>query len=365
MSSQNLPQLYSSLRQFIGQTLPDECQTRLANLLWMMSGIYLSRSVQLNHMAGKVPIRAKKLSTVKRFSRFLENAQVRTRIWYDPFARWMLQSAASGGQVHLIMDTTMASFGFRLVMVSVAYRRRSLPLVWTWLRGMKGHSTSRTQIALLKAAQTLLPTNCRVSVVGDCEFGRCALIAHLCAVGWDYALRQVGRQMVWWQGNGQWQRVDSFLNEPGCRRLRWVVMTHSHEQLTHLVAFWRKGEPEGWHLATNQSSLRAAVRLYRRRMWIEAMFADFKRQGFDLASSHLRSPQRLSRLTLLVALLYLWLMAVAGQVERAGWVDLVDRHDRRDLSLFRLGWDFVERCLSLNDPIPIVSSSLFCSVSGS
>lgn len=365
MSNQSLPHLYSSLQQFIGQTLADRCRTRIANVLWMMSGIFLSRSVQLNHMARKVPIRAKKLSTVKRFSRFLDNPQVQTRVWYDPFARWVLQSAASGGHVHLIMDTTMVTFGFRLVMVSVAYRRRSLPVVWTWLSGMKGHSTSRTQIGLLKAAQALLPADCRVSVVGDCEFGRCALIAHLREVGWDYALRQVGRQMAWWQGNGRWQRVDSFLSEPGCRRLRWVVMTHSHEQLTHLVAFWRKGEPQGWYLATNQSSLRAAVRLYRRRMWIEAMFADFKRQGFDLASSHLRATQRLNRLTLLVALLYVWLMLVATRVEQAGWVDLVDRHDRRDLSLFRLGWDFVERCLSLNDPIPIASPSLFCSVSGS
>lgn len=365
MSSPNLPQLYSSLQQFIGQTVPDRCRTRIANLLWMMSGIFLSGSVQLSHIARKVPLRAKKLSTVKRFSRFLDNAQVRTRIWYDPFARWLLTSAGSGGQIHLIIDTTAVTFGFRLVMVSVAYRRRSLPVAWTWLKGMKGHSTSRTQIALLKAVQALLPPDCQVSLVGDCEFGRCALIAHLRSVGWDYALRQVGRQMAWWQGNGRWQRVDSFLDEPGCRRLRWIVLTHSREQLTHLVAFWRKSEPEAWFLATNLSSLRAAVRLYRRRMWIETLFADLKRQGFDLASSHLRSTQRLDRLTLLVALLYLWLMLVARAVECAHFVDLVDRHDRRDLSLFRLGWDFVERCLSLADPIPIVSPSSFSLVSGS
>jgi hypothetical protein len=44
---------------------------------------------------------------------------------------------------------------------------------------------------------------------------------------------------------------------------------------------------------------------------------------------------------------------------------LVDRHDRRDLSLFRIGWDFVERCLSLADPIPIILPSNLCLVSGS
>jgi len=365
MSSVALPQLYSSLHRFVGQTLPDRCESRLANLLWMMCGIFLSRSVQMNHIARKSPLRAKKLSTVKRFSRFLDNQQVRTRAWYDPFAHWMVQSAASGGKVHLIMDSTRIAFGFRLIMVSVAYRRRSLPLAWVWERGIKGHSTSRLQVALLKAVQNLLPTTVGVSLAGDCEFGHCPLIAYLRQTNWDYALRQVGSQLVWWQGNGRWQRVDSLLACPGCRWLGWVVLTHSNEQLTHLVAYWRKGESQAWWLATNLSSARAALHLYRRRMWIEEMFADLKKHGFDLQSSHLRSFQRLSRLTLLVCLLYLWLLAVARQVELAGLTDSVDRHDRRDLSFFRLGWDFVERCLSLSDPLPIILPSLFCSVSGS
>jgi hypothetical protein len=267
--------------------------------------------------------------------------------------------------VHLIIDATKIAFGFRLVMVSVAYRRRRLPLAWMWVKGVKGHSTSRAQVTLLKAVQGLVPPTSRVSLVGDCEFGRCPLIAHLAQVGWDYAVRQVGRQMVWWQGNGQWQRVDSLLSKPGCRWLGWVVLTHQHEQLTHLVAFWRKGESQAWWLATNQTSVQAAVRLYRRRMWIEEMFADFKRHGFDLESSHLRSAHRLTHLTLLVCLLYLWLMAVARRVEITHQVHLVDRHDRRDLSLFRLGWDFVERCLALADPLPTIYPSNLCLVSGS
>lgn len=365
MSSVPLPQLYSSLWEFVGQTLSDRCATRIANLLWMMSGLFLSRSVQLNHIARKMPSRAKKLSTVKRFSRFLDNPAVRPRAWYDPFARWIVYSAASSGGVHLLMDSTRIAFGFRLIMVSLAYRRRSLPLVWMWERGTRGHSTSRLQVALLKTVQNWLPPQVQVSVVGDCEFGRCSLIDYLRQMDWDYALRQVGSQMVWWQGNGRWQRVDSLLTCPGCRWLGWVVLTHTNEQLTHLVAYWRKGEPQAWWLATNQSSVRAALRLYRRRMWIEEMFADLKRHGFDLQSSRLRSFQRLGRLTLIVCLLYLWLMMVARRVEQLALADLVDRHDRRDLSLFRLGWDFAERCLSLSDPIPIIFPSNLCLVSGS
>jgi hypothetical protein len=354
MTSLPFPHLYSSLRLFIQQTLPDNCPTRLTNVLWMLCGMFLSGSVQLNLIARKVPSRAKKLSTVKRFSRFLDNAQVRPRAWYDPFARWMLLSAASGGKVHLLIDSTKIAFGFRLVIVSVAYRRRSLPLCWTWVNWTVGHSPTWAQVALLKAVKTLLPSHVSVSLVGDCEFSRSPLIALLRQWEWDYALRQMGNQTLWWQGNGLWQTLDSLLAAPGARWLGWVVFTHMHEQLTHMVVYWRKGEPEAWFLATNQPSVLAAVRLYRRRMWIEEMFADWKKHGFDLESSHLRSAQRLGRLTLLVSLLYLWLMAVGYLVDFTKLADLVDRHDRRDLSFFRLGWDFIERCLALSDPLPFL-----------
>jgi hypothetical protein len=364
MPSIGLPQLYSSLHTFILQTLPDRCDTRLTNLLFMMGGLFLSRSVQLDHIARKMPSRAKKLSSVKRFRRFLDNPLVQVRAWFDPFARWMVLSAASGGAVHLIMDSTKIAFGFRLVMVSVAYRRRSLPLAWMWAIGARGHSTTRVQLALLGYVSGLLPIGVRVSLVGDSEFGRPLLIAHLREWGWDYALRQPDDHLVWWQGNGQWQRLDSLLSGHGCRWLGWVVLTQAHEQLTHLAVYWRRGEKQPWFLATNQCSVQATVRLYRRRMWIEEMFADLKGHGFDLESSHLRSFQRLGRLTLIVCLLYLWLIAVGRHLEIAHQLDLVDRHDRHDLSIFRWGWDFVERCLSLSDPLPVIQPSNLCLVSG-
>ncbi len=42
---------------------------------------------------------------------------------------------------------------------------------------------------------------------------------------------------------------------------------------------------------------------YVRRMWIEEMFGDMKKHGFDLESTMLRHFLRLSRLTLAVVLL--------------------------------------------------------------
>jgi hypothetical protein len=99
-------------------------------------------------------------------------------------------------------------------------------------------------------------------------------------------------------------------------------------------------------------------------MWIEEMFGDMKGHGFDLEVTFLKHFMRLSRLTLAVCLIYLWLVATGEHVIATDQAHEVDRTDRRDLSIFRLGWDFIERRLALGDPILFVFSPKFGKVSG-
>jgi hypothetical protein len=54
----------------------------------------------------------------------------------------------------------------------------------------------------------------------------------------------------------------------------------------------------------------------------------------------------LSRLTLALALLYIWLISVDGCTIREGLRHLVDRNDRRDLGIFQIGLRYVRRGLT-------------------
>ena len=71
-------------------------------------------------------------------------------------------------------------------------------------------------------------------------------------------------------------------------------------------------------------------------MWIKEIFGDFKKNGFDLESTHLRDSARLSRLTLAVALLYTWLIDIGRKMIKNGLRHWVDRAERRDLSIFQI-----------------------------
>jgi hypothetical protein len=360
--------LYRIWRKRLSQLIPVDCRYRryrLTNMLLLVVGIYRARSVHLSLIARQVPIRVRKLSLERRLRRFMDNGAIRVREWYRPIAVALLKAASSGGQVHLLIDSTKVSARHQLVMVAIAYRRRALPLAWTWIRTKQGHSTARKQVALLTYVHSLVPVGIQFSLAGDGEFGNVDLLRQLDIWGWDYALRLKGTRRFWPYQTNTLYRLDRQKLKPGS--MLWlgrVNLTASNPYITNLVLYRAHGEPKPWYLATNLPSSHGAIMLYRRRMWIEEMFGDMKGHGFNLEATRLGTFLRLSRLTLAVCLVYLWLVATGEQVVKDNLANEVDRTDRRALSIFRIGWDYIERCLALDDPIPIAFLPKFRKVSG-
>ena len=65
MPSVPISHLYRSLHRYLMQQIPDDCDTRLANLIYLMMGIFRAKSVQMPLIARTTPIRADKWSIVK------------------------------------------------------------------------------------------------------------------------------------------------------------------------------------------------------------------------------------------------------------------------------------------------------------
>ena len=319
----------------------------LRNLTWLLVGIYLSRSVHLAQIASKIPGTATLVSLTRRLSRFLDGGALRVRPLYEPIIRPLLARLAHAGGLHLIIDGSKVGFHHQLLMVSVAYRRRAIPVAWTWVRSNRGHSSTPVQQALLSYVHTLVPAAANVDVTGDSEFGAIGLMSQLRTWGWHYALRQKPTHQVKTPPDSAWQRLSALVQQP--QQCCWVtdaVLTATHQYVTHVLAYWAKGEADPWLIATDLPTAQATRRAYARRMWTEELFGDLKGHGFDLEATHLNDILKLSRLTLAVVLLYVWLVAWGSHVIKRGQRFLVDRADRRDLSIFQIGWRFIERCLT-------------------
>jgi hypothetical protein len=92
-------------------------------------------------------------------------------------------------------------------------------------------------------------------------------------------------------------------------------------------------------------------------MWADEMFGDFKKHGFDLERTMLRHFDRLSRLTLAVALLYVWLISIRTRTIRNGLRKLIDRTERRDFLIYQIGLRIIERCVINAFPFQITLCS--------
>jgi hypothetical protein len=313
-----------------------------------MIGIYQSHSVYLSKIAGKIPGPAKLVSTTRRLSRFLDNPAVNVREWYRLIAQqWLQAQWQCLGEIRLIVDGTKVGFGHQLLMVSLAYRKRAIPIAWTWVKHVRGHSSTYKQLALLNYVRTLLPVGAAVFLVGDCEFGSVEALKWLDQWHWFYVLRQKSVTCLWLEQSSEWKPFGSFVHQAG--ESHWLghgYLTASAIYPTNLLIHWKTGEEEPWCLATNLPDLKMALKYYRLRMWCEEMHGDFKKHGFDLESTMLRDFLRLSRLTLAVALLYVWLISVGVRTIQQGFRHLVDRNDRRDLSIFQIGMRYIQRRLT-------------------
>ena len=341
-------ELYHTWMRRICELRPGQRITQQRNFVWLIIGIYQSHSVYLSRIAGKIPGPAKLVSITRRLSRFLDNSAVNVREWYEPIAhQWLEAQWSCLREIRLIIDGTKVGFGHQLLMVSMTYRKRAIPIAWTWVKHVRGHSSAMKQLALLNYVRKLLPVGAAVFLVGDCEFGSVEVLKWLDLWHWFYVLRQKSDTGVWLNQYNEWKPFGSFVHKAG--ESHWLgagYLTASEIYPTNLLIHWQAGEEGPWCLATNLPDHKMALKYYRLRMWCEEMHGDFKKHGFDLESTMLRDFLRLSRLTLAVALLYVWLISVGGHTIHQGLRHLVDRNDRRDLSIFQIGLRYVQRRLT-------------------
>jgi hypothetical protein len=347
--------LYHTWIQRIQALRPGQRITQVRGFAWLLYGIFQSRSVNLSRIAGKIPGTAKLVSVTRRLSRFLGNPAVDVRAWYEPIAKeWVNSQAQHGQQIRLIIDGSKVGFGHQLLTVSLAYRRRAIPIAWHWVERVRGHSAASVQLDLLRYIRKLLPGGIAVLLVGDSEFGPVEVLRQLDQWGWDYALRQKPFVKICPAQETEWHTLDHWVTQPG--QSRWLGpgwLTESEICPAKVLIHWAVGEKEPWLLVTNLPDRTMTLQAYKRRMWIEEMFGDLKRHGFDLESTMLRHTERLSRLTLAVVLLYVWSVSTGGRTIHEGRRHLIDRKDRRDLSIFQIGLRFIERQLINALPVPL------------
>lgn len=348
---------YRAIRNALTQAYPTSptgnFARHLQTLAALISGIVGSKSTQLPTLATKVPDGTKPESRVKRFARWIDNARILEEMYFLPYAEILLAHLALETLV-LVMDGSVVGRGCAALMIHVIYKGRALPLAWRVRQGPKGHFPEELHIALVDLMRACLPEGTQVVFLGDGEFDGTALQETLNEAGWFYACRTAQSTVATWEG--ETFRLDTLgaCSKPGTLiALREVKVTRDAYGPVMVLSCWAKGYHEPLYMVSNMDTAEEACRYYQKRFRIETFFSDQKSRGFHLHKSHIADPQRLARLLIAACLAYIWIVYLGSICARDGWISIIHRMKRCDLSLFQLGMRLLEYFLNEDLSIPV------------
>ena len=347
--------LFSFLKDFLrdiykGQHIPKHLITTMA---MMMTGLFLGRHVQLWQMAIWVPVNILLLSIVRRFERWVADPAVEITKFFEPFV-WAMQASLGNETAYLLIDCTQAGKKCRTLMIGLAYHSTVLPIVWKTVRGNKGHVTGELHRTLLKQVYPLFRHHRRVVVLGDAEFSNEKVISWLRQIDWDFVLRFQSSYLLRIAGNDEWQSTRSLYQAAGLQpgQIRhWadVTFTQSHQFADlNVTTQWAEGEDEVLCLVSSLPEGEQPHVIYEMRYWVETLFGNHKSRGFQLARTHMTDPEHIDRLVLVLAVATCIALGLGTHLILIKETRQVDRADRRDLSLFQIGWRWFFRLLALD-----------------
>jgi hypothetical protein len=348
---------YRAIRRALTQDYPGEPTGNVARhlntLAAFISGIVASKSTQLPKIASHVPDGTKWESRVKRLARWVGNDVITEEVYFLPYAKLLLTRLALPTLV-LVLDGSVVGRDCIALMLHVVYHGRALPLAWMVRRGKKGHFPEDLHIALGKHVQAFVPAGRPVVLLGDGACDGVGLQHTLHRAGWSYVCR-TGIHMTA-TGQNEPFRLDTLGTclKPGrVVALSEVLFTaHAYGPIM-LICCWAKGYRDPLYLVTNMASADDACRLSTKRFRIETFFSDQKSRGFHIHKSHMADPEHLSRLLMAACLAYIWVVYLGALCRKDGWVEIIHRRHRCDLSLFQLGLRLLDHFLNEELPLPV------------
>lgn len=316
----------------------------IRRLASVCSGMQLARTTQISKVANWLSKETKRDSREQFLKRFLMSPYFNQEAAYYPLISQAL-SSYKAPEWHLILDrTNLDKHRLDLLMISLAFRKRAIPLGWE-VRPFGG-TGAQSQIRLLNRITSLIPADQRVIVHGDTEFGSVAVMRHIRThPTWNFILAQ--KKKTYFQtSEGSWIYLADLAIKPRqpIYHADLIWTKQHHYKSVNLFAFYApyRGGPtspkyQARYCATSLPIAHTLRRVGRRRWGIEPMFRDYKSSGWHIDQSSLQHPDQIETLLVLLSINYLWATVLGRWLCKSGRRDEVDTK-KSDISvIFGLG----------------------------
>ncbi|MDM9584866.1 IS4 family transposase [Nostoc sp. GT001] len=266
------------------------------------------KTVTIEKLSSIFPQPIKFESRRRSIQRFLLIPQLSIQyLWFPLIKRWVRNSHIRG-QKKLIFAIDRTQWRSENVFViSLIEQKRAIPVYWLLLP-KRGCSNLGEQKELIRPLLRLFK-GYQILILGDREFHSIKLANWLDSKGITFVLRQKQGTYIR-QDNQSYQRLQSLGLKPGISLFLSSIQATKQKGFAkfNLAGYYKrkyrgKLEPAGWFLLTNLDSLADAIKAFKLRSRIEAMFKDCKTGGYNLESTY-ATGQRLIALILLIAIAY-------------------------------------------------------------
>lgn len=330
------------------QHLSGNAFRRLNVLGAMVSGILLQGSSRLSDLGRANPEYKQQASKEKQYKRWLMSNHTSYQVHYLPYIAALLKNLSKHDELVISIDGSTAGQGCMVLMLSVIYQKRAVPVIWTVVKAKKGHLPEATHQELLSRLAQIVPMDVRITIVGDGEYDGCQWQADILSYGWNYVLRTGSAKLIG-EENGEMLPVGQLAPAAGSTTFMLYDMCFTQHQygLVNVLVWHERRHKQAIYLLSNLDFPPLIQRLYKKRFYIETFFSDQKSRGFHIQRSKLADPERLAKLLIATCLAYIFCILAGVMCLQSHLYPRVHRKDRCDLSLFSLGKRFIELLIDL------------------
>jgi hypothetical protein len=337
----NLTSLYR-LQAEIEHRFPSLGAWQAKGLALAVLGLLLQQQCGLSKMAEALPEVGMFTTVKQRLKRWLRNERIEVLPACYAWMAWVWSSCQMARPL-LLVDETKLGDRLAVMMVSLAYEGRAIPLVWRcYVANSAADYPQQGQVlliyGLLAHVLSALPLHVRPLVQMDRGLAHsAAMLRALKRLQVEFLVR-VKQTACFTTRHGHCQRLAQMVKPGESSTHEGTLFRRDHAVKGRLYLLWELGQAEAWCLFSNGSGLGGAR--YALRWWQEESFKDLKSGGWQWQDSRLRCPRRMERLLLVMAIAYGWMLSLGSQlsyqppsVQRP----VANRDEWQRMSLFRLG----------------------------
>ena len=308
----------------------------------------------------------------KRDKKGKKRASLDVTTCFAPLLAWILSWwPAESKCLALALDPTTLGQKFTVLVVSVVYRGCGIPVAWKVVKATEKGSWQPYWLELLKKLENTVPPDWLVVVTADRGLYAKWLYDKIEGLGWHPFLRINHQGLVHLNRNRGFTPLADVVKQPGQSFSERVTCFKTHSLDCTLLVRWELGSAEPWLIVTDLEPFQADACWYSMRSWIECLFQDTKRGGWQWHQTKMTDPQRAQRHWLAIALATLWLVSVGGQADAnlppSSLEELPETHPARQqassppspgprlLSCFRRGFLVILAALLNGLPLPLGS----------